>query len=122
MLVKEGPLFSVEHFPLNFQFIKSLVILFLGGLLEQFLGGFWDLGLFGDIFFVVVEFGPCVSWWSFLLGPDWLRRPFIFMFLLPILGFLLNLLLVLRLLGEWLGWIDQSLLNIFLGYVLRHYI
>ena len=122
MLVKEGSLFSVEHFPLSFQFIKSLVILFLCGLLEQFLGGFWDLGLFGDIFFVVVEFGPCVSWWSFLLGPDWLRRPFIFMFLLPILGFLLNLLLVLRLLGEWLGWIDQSLLNIFLGYVFRHYI
>lgn len=122
MLVNEGSLLCVEHFPLSFQLIKALVVLFLAGLLEQLLGSFRDLGLFGDILFVIVEFGPCASWWSFLLWSDGLLRPFVFMLLMSLLGFLLNLLLVLRLLGQWLGWIDQSLLNIFLGHVLRHYI
>lgn len=98
------------------------MVLFLAGFFEQFLGGFGDLGLFGDIFFVIVEFRPCVSGGTFLLGSDGLRRSLVLMLLLPLLGLLLNLLLVLGLLSEWLGRVDQSLLNIFLGHVLWHYL
>lgn len=122
LLVEEGSLLSIQHFPLGFEFIEALVVLFLAGLFEQFLGGFGDLGLFGDFFFVIVEFRPCVSGGTLLLGSDGLRWSFVLVLLLPLLGLLLNLLLVLGLLSEWLGRIDQSLLNILLEHVFRHYL
>lgn len=122
LLVEEGSLLGVEHLSFCLEFVEALVVLLLGGLFEQLLGRFGDLGLLGDVFLVIVEFGPLVSGRAFLLGPDGLRRTLVLVFLLLLLGLLLKLLLVLLLLSERLGRVDQPLLNILLGHVLRHYI
>jgi hypothetical protein len=97
-------------------FLESLLVRFL----QQFLGGFGQGSVFGDFIFVPVELGSGIAGRAFFFGSVVSGWAFVFMELLLFLGFLLDLLPVLRLFFERFAGINESFIDVLLCYVFLH--
>jgi hypothetical protein len=103
LLVVESFFLFLQRGALGLQLVESFEVLVLVGLFEGFLGGGGRLGVFGDVLLVPVELGPGVARRSFLSRAGRVLGTLVLLQLLPLVGLLLDLLLVLRLFFQRLG-------------------
>ena len=105
-----------QCFSLCLEFVECIIESIFAWLFKQFL---WLLRwhcLKGHIILVPVKGRAWVA------GRVFLPRTSRWLFLILFGALLLQLGLILGLLSQWLGWVNQTLLNILLWHVLKHYI
>lgn len=117
MLLTNQLLLLVDQcFPLSLQLVQTIIKGLPAGFLEQLLWLLRSHCFESDIVLVPVEGRARIAGRILFAWPSW------WLFLILLRTFLLQLGQVLRLLSKWLSWVNQTLLNILLWHVLRHYI